>query len=76
MTGAILAAHLALGSPALDALPELDAPPALDPEHSYKYCWACLSEYRAYGDPAYLDEINRFKAAGLVPAWISTDAEG
>ena len=59
LTGAILAAHKAVDSPLF----------ALDPEHSLKYAWACLSEFGAYGDPRYLEEIRAFRDIGLIPAW-------
>ncbi len=71
MARAILASHLVLGSPAFDAT---DLPPAaLDPEHAFKYVWACLSEYRHYGTAVYLDEIHAFKEAGLVPDWAAQE---
>ena len=69
MTGAVLASHQVLGSPDLD--PVVMAPSeSLDQEHAYKYAWACLSEFRRYGDPEYLAEIERFRAVGLVPEWV------
>ena len=71
MTGALLASHLVLGSPRVQMRP-LPAPTQLDPEHAYKYTWACLSEYRCYGDDRYLSEIEAFKQAGLVPSWVPT----
>lgn len=68
MTSALLASHMALGSPQIgDALP---VPQRLDPEHALKYCWACLSEYREYGDERYLQEMAAFADAGLVPGWV------
>jgi len=67
LTGAILAAHKAVGSPAFARPKSLH--PSLDPEHSLKYAWACLSEFDAYGDPRYLDEIKAFRDIGLIPAW-------
>jgi len=72
MTGALLAAHLVLGSPKIlsDALP---APRQLDPEHCYKYVWACVCEYRRYSDADYLSEIALFREQGLVPDWVARD---
>jgi hypothetical protein len=32
--------------------------------------YACASEYHAYGDPRYLEEMHGFVEAGLVPDWI------
>ena len=72
MTSAILASHLVLGSPALTDDP-LPAPANLDPEHAYKFVWACLAEYREYGDDEYLDEIESFRQAGLVPSWAAAE---
>lgn len=67
LTGSILASHLALGSPTIGE-PQ-PVPDRLDREHTFKYAWACLSEYREYGDPRYLAEIRGFREAGLIPAW-------
>lgn len=75
MTGALLASHLVLGSPALTSEP-LPAPSQLDPEHSFKYVWACWSEYEAYGNESYLDEIERFRMANLVPEWTAESLLG
>ena len=69
MTRALLASHIVLGSPEINSA-VLPAPQRLDPEHSFKYCWACLSEYRTYGDERYLQEIHRFVEASLVPGWV------
>jgi hypothetical protein len=67
LTGAILAAHKAVGSPDFAEPKPLNS--SLDPEHSLKYAWACLSEFGAYGDPRYLDEVQAFRDRGLIPAW-------
>ena len=72
MTGAMLAAHLVLKSPGFSDRP-LPAPSQLDPEHALKYLWTCLSEYRRYGWPEYLEEIRLFRGAGLVPDWAAAD---
>jgi hypothetical protein len=69
LTGSLLAAHQVLGSPAFDRADPLPIPDRLDREHAYKYAWACLSEYRLYGDELYIDEIRGFRERGLIPAW-------
>lgn len=68
MTSAVLGSHLVLGSPGVIVDP-LAAPDRLDPEHAYKYLWSCWSQYQAYGDPVYLEEIRLFRDSGLVPRW-------
>lgn len=70
ITGAILASHLVLGSPAFRTV-SVGEVGTLDPEHAFKYVWACLSEYRAYGNPVYVDEIRLFRSAGSVPGWVA-----
>jgi hypothetical protein len=72
MTGAILASHLVLASPEIAAEP-VAVPDSLDTEHALKYVWACLSEYRHYGNEVYLQEANAFRDAGLVPKWVSLE---
>ena len=67
LTGAILAAHKAVGSPDFAVPKPLDS--SLDPEHSLKYAWACLSEFGAYGDTRYLDEVQACRDRGLIPPW-------
>jgi hypothetical protein len=69
LTGSLIAAHQVLGSPAFDREDPLPIPDRLDREHAYKYAWACLSEYRFYGDELYIDEIRGFRVRGLIPAW-------
>lgn len=69
MSSALVASHLVLGSPKLAQT--LPAPNQLDPEHAYKYCWACLSEFRASGNPVYIDEIRLFVGGDLVPHWVA-----
>ena len=71
MTGALLASHIVLGSPTLDK--PLMLPMILDKEHAIKYAWACLSEYRHYGDATYLEEIDRFRNANLIPSWVASE---
>ena len=67
LTGAILAAHKALASPLNRVLQPLSH--SLDPEHNLKYAWACLSEFEAYGDPRYLEEVKALLENGLIPPW-------
>ena len=69
LTGALLAAHQVVGSPAFDRDKPLSIPDNLDREHIYKYAWACLSEYRQYGDARYIEEIRGFRNKGLLPEW-------
>jgi len=71
LTGAILAAHKAVGSPEFADPKPMNA--SLNPEHCLKYAWACLSEHGAYGDPRYLDEIKAFREMGLIPKWSALD---
>ncbi len=73
LTGAMLAAHQVLGSPEYRTARPLAAPGKLDQEHSFKYVWACVSEFRAYSDARYVDEIRAFRDAGLVPAWCARE---
>ncbi len=70
-TGAILASHLVLQSPSISK--PVPVPDQLDPEHALKYAWSCVSEYRAYGDGRYVDEIRAFRDKGLVPEWVARD---
>lgn len=75
MTGALLASHLVLGSPEVRKKSRQEpglVPGQLDPEHACKYAWACLSEYRYYGDERYLSEIEILKRQGLLPDWVAT----
>ena len=74
MTGAMMASHLVVGSPAIGD--PVDVPTVLDPEHAYKYAWVCASEYQAYGNDAYLEEISKFKQAGLLPEWVAVPKPG
>lgn len=67
LTGALLAAHKAVGSPEFDD--PRPVPGRLDREHVYKYAWACLSEHRHYGNPLYAQEIRGLRDAGLIPRW-------
>ena len=73
LTGALLAAHRAVGSPPFDRLHPLPAPSRLDHEHSYKYVYACVSEYKVYNDPRYLEEIDQFRQQGLIAEWAARD---
>ncbi len=66
LTGALLAAHRIVGSPGFDAATPLPVPSRIDQEHAYKYVYACLAEYRVYGDERYLEEIAGFRSKGLV----------
>jgi hypothetical protein len=73
LTGGLLAAHQVVGSPDFDrdhSMPVIDR---FDDEHNYKYAWACLSEYRHYGDERYLEEIQALRQSGLVPQWCAAD---
>ena len=74
LTGAVMASHLVLGSPPLSGA-VMAAPASLDPEHAIKYAWACLSEYRSSGNPLYEEEVDLFRNAGLVPAWVKSVRE-
>ncbi len=67
LTGALLAAHRIVGSPAFDE--PLAAPGTLDPAHAFKYVYSCLMEYAVLGDERYLEEIVLFRDAGLIPPW-------
>lgn len=67
LTGAILAAHKAVGSPEFTDPKPFNT--SLDPEHSLKYAWVCLSEHGVYGDPRYLDEVKALRDIGLIPGW-------
>jgi hypothetical protein len=67
LTGAILAAHKAVGSPSKGVFQPLSH--SLEPEHSLKYAWACLSEFEAYGDPRYLEEVKALQENDLIPPW-------
>jgi len=69
LTGALLAAHRVVGSPCFDRNHAMSVPDRLDREHTYKYAWACLSEYRHYGDERYADEIRGFRDKGLIEDW-------
>ncbi len=69
VTGALLAAHRAVGSPHFDRSKPMPAPIQLDHEHIYKYIYACVSEYKTYGDPRYLEEIDQFRQNGLIANW-------
>jgi hypothetical protein len=69
LSAALRAAYLVLDAPNFDqALP---IPARLDQEHALKYVYACSSEYQAWGDPRYLEEIKGFKTAELVPEWVN-----
>ena len=71
LTGALLAAHLAVGSPSFkDPQP---VPRRLDREHAYKYAWACLSEYRHSGEVRYTEEIRALRHQGLIPGWCAAN---
>lgn len=73
LSAALRAAYLVLDAPNFDqALP---IPSRIDEEHAPKYVYACSSEYQAWGDPRYLEEIKGFKAAGLVPEWVNASRD-
>ena len=56
LTGALLAAHLVVGSPDFGkVLPVVSQ----GEDHDLKYAWSCLSEYRAHGDARYLEGSGR-----------------
>jgi len=69
LTGGLLAAHRVVGSPDFDRAGPAPMPDRLDKEHTYKYAWACLSEYRQYRDERYAQEILDLRDKGLIPAW-------
>lgn len=69
LTGGLLAAHRVVGSPGFADGNPLPAPKQLDREHTYKYAWTCLSEYRYSGIDLYAQEIRLFREAGLIPEW-------
>lgn len=71
LTGSLLAAHRVLGSPSFDEV--MPVPEKLDREHNYKYVYACLDEYRAYGNEKYVEEVRGFRDAGLVASWAAPD---
>jgi hypothetical protein len=73
LTGGLLAAHQVVGSPGFDRDNPIPVPNRLDEEHAYKYAWACLSEYRHYGDVRYAEEIQGFRKNGLIPQWCADD---
>jgi hypothetical protein len=73
LTGALLAAHRAVGSPQFDRAQPMPAPNQLDREHIYKYIHACASEYAAYGDTRYLEEIGQFRQKGLIASWAARE---
>jgi hypothetical protein len=73
LTGSLLAAHQVVGSPDFDRDHSLPVNDRLDDEHNYKYAWACLSEYRHYGDDRYLEEIQGLRQSGLIPQWCAVD---
>lgn len=66
VTGALLAAHLAVGNPSFKRQLPVSSQ---GEDHDLKYAWSCLAEYRFYGDSRYLGEIGSLKKAGLIPAW-------
>ena len=73
LTGGLLAAHQVVGSPDFDRDNPMTMPNRLDEEHAYKYAWACLSEYRHYGDDRYVEEIQGLRKNGLIPQWCADD---
>ena len=66
LTGALLAAHIVVGSPHFHTRAALVSQ---GEDHDLKFAWSCLSEYRCYGDERYLEEIRLLKDAHLIPAW-------
>ena len=73
LTGGLLAAHRVVGSPDFHRRNPMPVPERLDREHTYKYAWTCLSEYRHYGDDRYAEEIRGFRRSGLIPEWCAAD---
>ena len=73
LTGGLLAAHQVVGSPDFVRDHSMPVNDRLSDEHTYKYAWACLSEYRHYGDNRYLEEIEGFRQSGLIPRWCAAD---
>jgi hypothetical protein len=73
LTGGLLAAHQVVGSPDFDRGHSMPVNDRLDDEHNYKYAWACLSEYRHYGDVRYLEEIQGLRQSGLIPQWCAAE---
>jgi hypothetical protein len=73
LTGGLLAAHQVVGSPDFDRDNPMTVPNRLDEEHTYKYAWTCLSEYRHYGDDRYIEEIKMLRESGLIPLWCAGD---
>jgi len=73
LTGGLLAAHQVVGSPDFDRDNPMPVPNRLDEEHTYKYTWTCLSEYRHYGDDRYVEEIQGLRKNGLIPQWCADD---
>ena len=73
LTGGLLAAHQVVGNPDFDRDHPMPVNDKLSDEHTYKYTWACLSEYRHYGDNKYLEEIQEFRKNGLIPEWCAAD---
>jgi len=73
LTGGLLAAHQVVGSPEFDRDHSMPVNDRFDDEHNYKYAWACLSEYRHYGDDRYLEEIQALRQSGLIPQWCAAD---
>lgn len=75
ITSAILAAHRALDCPTFNPDDPQPVPSSIDREHGYKYAWACLSEYRHYGDGVYAEELRAFCETGLVASWCTSGLE-
>ena len=73
LTSGLLAAHQVVGSPDFDHNHSMPVNNRLDDEHNYKYAWACLSEYRHYGDDRYLGEIQELRKSGLIPRWCAAN---
>ena len=73
LTGGLLAAHQVVASPDFDRDHSMPVDDSLGDDHTYKYAWACLSEYRHYGDNRYLEEIQGFRHSGLIPQWCAAD---
>ncbi|XOV87563.1 MAG: questin oxidase family protein [Pseudomonadota bacterium] len=69
LTGALMAAHRIIKAPAFEQPNRVAAPGTLDAAHALKYVYTCQAEYGAWGDERYLEEIDLFRRAGLVPAW-------
>ena len=70
LTGALLAAHQIVGSPAFDADRPVDVTEP-DTEHLFKYLYVIKQEHALGHDPRYQDELSAFLEAGFTPTWLN-----